>query len=256
MSHRSAQVLFNLLKTKSVVEFQDILTALDGASSSTAFRYLQQVPYRSSYNHNGRYYTLYQSPQFDRFGLLHHGDISFSRDGTLKATVKRLIQESEAGFTQREMQELLRVRVQAFLQVLVKEREVGRERLEGIYHYLHAKPEISKVQRQCRIESIETAKKSIAKIDDTVIIRVLLVLIRYPGSPPDQVIRHLRGYSPPIVLKQVEVVFARYDIGKKGGLRSFKVVPGSRAACRLVGGRDRPGNDGTKNAGVCRRFCR
>ncbi len=53
MPHRSAQVLLDLLKTKPVVEFQDILTALDGASSSTAFRYLQQVPYRSSYNHNG-----------------------------------------------------------------------------------------------------------------------------------------------------------------------------------------------------------
>lgn len=221
MSCRSAQVLLDLLKTKSVVEFQDILRALDGASSSTAFRYLQQVPYRSSYNYNGRYYTLYQPSRYDRFGLLHHGDIYFSRDGTLKATVKRLIQKSETGFTQREMQELLRVRVQAFLQVLVKEREVERERLGGIYHYFHAKPEIGKVQLQCRIKRIEAAKESNVEIDDTIIIRVLIVLIRYPGSPPDQVIRHLRGYSPPIVLKQVEAVFARYDIGKKRGPTIF-----------------------------------
>jgi hypothetical protein len=221
MSRRSAQVLLDLLKTKSVVKFEDILTALDGASSSTAFRYLQQVPYRSSYNYNGRYYTLYEPSRYDRFGLLHHGDIYFSRDGTLKATVKRLIQESEIGFTSREMQELLRVRVQAFLPVLVKEREVERERLGGIYHYLHAKPEIGKVQRQGRIKRIEAAKESHVEIDDTIIIRVLIVLIRYPGSLPDQVIRHLRGYSPPIVLKQVEAVFARYDIGKKRGPTIF-----------------------------------
>ncbi len=52
MSRRSAQVLLELLKTQSVVEFRDILRALDGASSSTAFRYLQQVPYRSSYNYS------------------------------------------------------------------------------------------------------------------------------------------------------------------------------------------------------------
>ncbi len=221
MLRRSAQVLLDLMKVKPVVEFQDILRALDGASSSTAFRYLQQVPYRSSYNHNGRYYTLYEPSQYDRFGLLHHGDIYFSRDGTLKATVKRLVQESESGFTQREMQELLRVRVQSFLQVLVKEREVVRERLAGIYHYLHAKPEIGQVQRQCRIERIEAANKSKVEIDDILIIRVLLVLIRYPGSPPDQVIRHLRGYSPPIVLKQVDAVFARYGIGEKGGPTIF-----------------------------------
>lgn len=221
MPRRSAQVLLDLLKTKPVVEFQDILAVLDGASSSTAFRYLQQVPYRSSYNHNGRYYTLYEPSRHDRFGLLHHGDIYFSRDGTLKATVRRLIQESEAGFTQREMQELLRVRVQTFLQALFKEREVKRERLEGIYHYLHSKSEIGKIQLQHRIEFIEAAKESKVEIDDTIVIRVLLVLIRYPGSKPDQVIRHLRGYSPPIVLKQVDAIFTRYAIGEKGGPTIF-----------------------------------
>ena len=113
---RSAQLLLDLLKVKSVVKFQDILAALNDASSATAFRYLQQVPYRSSYNHNGRYYAIYEPSRYDRFGLFHHGDIYFSRDGTLKATVRRLILESEAGFTQREMQELLRVRVQSCLQ--------------------------------------------------------------------------------------------------------------------------------------------
>ena len=221
MHRRSAQVLIDLLKTKHVVEFRDIIAALDGASSSTAFRYLQQVPYLSSYNHNGRYYTLYEPSRHDRFGLRHHGDIFFSRDGTLKATVRRLIHESEAGFTQREMQELLRVRVQSFLQVLLKEQEVKRERLERIYHYLHVKPEINNVQLRCRIEHIEADKESKVEIDDTMVIRVLLVLIRHPGSTPDQVIRHLRGYSPPIVLKQVNMVFTRYDIGKKGGPTIF-----------------------------------
>jgi len=212
-------VLLDLLKAKPVVEFQDIQAALDGASSSTAFRYLQNVPYRSSYNHNGRYYTLYEASRYDRFGLLHHGDIYFSRDGTLKPTVRRLIQESEAGFTQRELKELLRVRVQNFLQALFKEREVQRERLEGIYHYLHAEPGIGQAQLRRRIEDIATAKESKVEVDDTMVIRVLLVLIRYTGSKPDQVVRHLRGYSPPIVLKQVEAVFARYAIApaEKGG---------------------------------------
>ncbi|MCP4409749.1 MAG: hypothetical protein GY807_18800 [Gammaproteobacteria bacterium] len=221
MSRRSAQVLLELLKSQSVVEFRDILRALDGASSSTAFRYLQQVPYRSSYNYNGRYYTLYEPSHYDGYGLLHHGDIYFSRDGTLKATVKRLIQESETGFTQHELQELLRVRVQAFLPVLVKAREVERERWGGLYHYFHATPELGQVQRHCRIHRIEAAKESDVEIDDTMIIRVLLVLIRYPGSLSDQVVRHLRGYSPPIVLKQVDAVFARYDIGEKGGPTIF-----------------------------------
>lgn len=221
MARRSAQVLLDLLKTKPIVEFQDILAALDGASSSTAFRYLQQVPYRSSYNHNGRYYTLHEPSRYDRFGLLVHRDIYFSRDGTLKPTVRRLIQQSEAGFTQRELQELLRVRVQIFLQALLEDREIQRERLEGIYHYLHPEPEMGQAQLRRRIERIAAAKESKVEVDDTTVIRVLLVLIRYPGSKLDQVVRRLRGYSPPIVLKQVDAVFARYAIGKKGGPTIF-----------------------------------
>jgi len=221
MPHRSAQVLLDLLKTKPVVEFQDILTALDGASSSTAFRYLQQVPYRSSYNHNGRYYTLHEPSRYDRFGLLVLGDVYFSCDGTLKPTVQRLVQESEAGFTQRELQELLRVRVQIFLQALLEDRKIQRERLEGIYHYLHPEPETGQAQLRRRNERIAAAKESKVEIDDTTVIRVLLVLIRYPASKLDQVVRRLRGHSPPVVSKQVEAVFARYAIGKKRGPMIF-----------------------------------
>jgi hypothetical protein len=221
MAHRSAQVLIDLMMTKPVVAFQDILEALDGASSSTAFRYLQQVPYRSSYNHNGRYYTLHDPSRYDSFGLLRHGDIYFSRDGTLKPTVRRLIWESEAGLTQRELQELLRVRVQSFLQALVKAKDVERQRLEGLYHYLHSQREIRTAQLRRRRERIAAAKQREVEIDDTTVIRVLLVLIRYPGSKPADVIRRLRGHTPLIVLPQVEAVFTRYDIGKKGGPTIF-----------------------------------
>jgi len=221
VTRRSAQVLLDLLKTKPVVTFQDILEALDGASSSTGFRYLQQVPYRSSYNYNGCYYTLHEPSRYDRFGLLRYKDIYFSCDGTLKPTVRRLIHESEAGFTQRELQELLRVRVQIFLQTLVEEREVKRERVEGLYHYLHSEPETQKAQLRRRIEHIKVAKESQVTIDDMMVIRVLLVLIRHPGSKPDEVVRYLRGYSPPIGLRQVDAVFTRYTIGEKGGPSIF-----------------------------------
>jgi hypothetical protein len=214
-------MLRELLKARPVVEFKDILGALEGASAATAFRYLRQIPYRTSYNHNGRYYTLDDASRYDRLGLFRHGDIYFSRDGTLKATVCRLILESEAGFTQRELQEVLRVRVQAFLQSLVNGGEVARRLFEGIFHYVHTQPEIQEAQWQRRLERVRAAKGSEVKIDDNVVIRVLLVVIRHPGSAPAQVVRYLRGYTPPVVLEQVDAVFARYAIGQKGGPSIF-----------------------------------
>ncbi|MCF7979549.1 MAG: hypothetical protein K9L82_16375 [Chromatiaceae bacterium] len=70
-------------------------------------------------------------------------------------------------------------------------------------------------------------------VDDAVVIQVLLALIRHPGLGPAEVVRSLRGHSPPIVLEQVVAVFARYaleEVGKKGGLR--RVQPCNDAALR------------------------
>ena len=89
--------------------------ALEDASRATAFRYLAQVPYRRSYNHNGRYYALHDRTRYDRFGLWSRGDVHLSIDGSLRATVRRLVHEAEAGATHRELQERLRIRVRTTL---------------------------------------------------------------------------------------------------------------------------------------------
>ncbi|NOY94579.1 MAG: hypothetical protein GXP55_25660, partial [Deltaproteobacteria bacterium] len=62
-------MLIELLKSKPLVKFSEIQAALAGASRSTTFRYLEQVPYRSSYNHNGRFYMLHDPGRYDRWGL-------------------------------------------------------------------------------------------------------------------------------------------------------------------------------------------
>ena len=58
------------------------------------------------------------------------------------------------------------------------------------------------------------------KVDDHIIIEVLLILIRHPSYRPANVARALRGHIPPITTEQVNEVFSRYDleeIGKKKG---------------------------------------
>lgn len=55
-----------------------------------------------SYNHNGRYYTHRDPVRFDRHGLFSLGEVHFSRDRSLAATVQRLVREAAAGRTQKE----------------------------------------------------------------------------------------------------------------------------------------------------------
>ncbi len=223
MAKRSPEQLLRLFESKPVVEFKDIQRALDNASRATCFRYLQQVPYHRSYNANGRYYTRKDPTRYDRFGLFSCGAILFSRDNTLGETIRRLVWESEAGWTQRELQDVLRVRVQVVLLHTFHQGKVDREKVHGFYVYLHPEAAVRAAQldrRQERASFVVPATEGEPEIGDAVIIQVLLTLLHHPGAKAADVVRYLRGHSPPITMAEVRVVFARYEldeIGKKGG---------------------------------------
>ena len=214
MANRSADMIVNLLQSKDVVTFEEIQNALGEASRATTFRYLKQVHYMRSYNRNGSYYTLFDPTLFDRWGIYSQRDIYFSRDGKLGSTVKRLVRESEAGMTQRELQNLLKVRVQVLLLEAVRLGTIRRERIEGFYLYLHNDPDHGENQLKKRQERIISHLSPIGSvtIDEHIIIEVLLVLIQHPDYQPVDVIRSLRGHVPIITTEQVTEVFSRYNL--------------------------------------------
>ena len=219
---RSAKTLRDLFASETVVDLPRIQLALGGASSMTAFRYLRQIPYRRSYNHNGRYYCLHEPSRYDRLGLWSVGDVHFSVDGSLGKTVRRLVHEMEAGATHRELQERVRVRVHNTLLTLLRRGEIERERLAQLYVYLHPDAEIREEQIQRRGALLHAGKtlRIETAVPEEIVIQVLLTLLHHPGAKAAEVLRYLRGHSPPVAMEQVEAVFARYDlasIGKKGG---------------------------------------
>jgi hypothetical protein len=222
MTYRSPDMIVQLLQSKDIVTFEEIQNALGAASRATTFRYLKQVQYMRSYNHNGRYYTFRDPTIFDRWGLYSQGGVFFSREGKLGETVKRLIQESEAGMTQRELQDLLKVRVQVLLLDAIRHHKIRRELVAGLYLYLHNDPGIGDTQLKSRHARISThhSLQEFRIIDDHIVIEVLLILIRHSGYQPADVTRALRGHIPPITKEQVIEVFSRYEleeIGKKKG---------------------------------------
>jgi len=217
---RSSQILTELFNSKTVVELATIQKALNGVSVVTAFRHLKQVPYRRSYNHNCRYYTLHDPSRYDRFGLWSWKGIHFSVDGSLKNTVRRLVEEAVAGTFHWEIQERLSVRAHNTLLHLCRKAEIDREEMDGNYLYLHSDKGIGAVQLDKRRELLEAQRFEEEEVTDTVVIQVLLLLIRHPGSRAGEVARRLKGHSPPITMRHVLVVFDRYgldEVGVKGG---------------------------------------
>jgi hypothetical protein len=216
---RSPQKLIDLFAEKAVVDLPTIRSALGDASVQTAFRYLKLVPYRRSYDHNGRYYALYRASRFDRSGLWSFEGIHFSVDGSLRSTVRRLVWEAPAGATHSELQLVLRLRVHNTLLDLSQKGEICRESLAGFYVYLHSEQSVRDAQLRRRREQL-AAQQTATEVTDSVVIEVLLVLVRYPGAHLAEVVRRLRGHAPPIGAEHVRIVFERYDLerlGEKGG---------------------------------------
>jgi len=216
---RSTQKLTEMFHRKTVVDLPAIQKALGDVSVQTAFRYLKLVPYRRSYDHNGRYYTLYDASQFDRAGLWSIKGIHFSVDGSLKSTVRRLVYEASAGATHKELHLQLQLRVQNTLLELWRKAEISRESPAGFYVYLHTEKSVRKAQLAKRREQL-AAQQAHAEITDAVIIEVLLTLIRYPDAGFAGVVRRLQGHSPPITAEHVRIILDRFNLenfGEKGG---------------------------------------
>lgn len=215
MPRRSPDLLLPLLTADSPVTFEQLQRALHQASRATTFRYLRQLRYLRSYNHNGRFYTARDPDRFDRFGLFALGDAWFSRDRSLAATVQRLLGESADGFSDRELRHLLHVPVQPFLRAAVRGGHARREPLGGVYVYFSADPQRGAQQLQARQQ-----RRVAAALTPQVIIAVLLALLRDPGAQPVALAHRLQDHSPPIGQTQVQAVFERFDLAevvKKGG---------------------------------------
>lgn len=221
-SRRSAEDLIRVLTSVEVADLPTLQARLGNASPRTVFRYLSRIPYRRSYNHNGRFYMLHDPARYDAFGLYSHGDIHFSVDGSLYETVRRLVWESEAGATQREIQDRLCARVHKTLLDLHRQQQVGRTPMPKVFLYHHIDGAIADKQRRQRQGRLDAACRTAGSdVSDTDVIRILLVLLHYPGSRPMDVVRHLRGHAPPIQRDHVETVYSRYHLGEKGGPAIF-----------------------------------
>jgi hypothetical protein len=130
-----ATKLVDLFKQQKIASMQELKEALGTRADATVFRKLRELSYLSSYSHRGRYYTLGSIPVFDQWGLWSFRSVWFSERGTLLATAEALIDESEQGFFETELESLLNVEVRGSLLKLIQKERVWREKVFGRYLY-------------------------------------------------------------------------------------------------------------------------
>ncbi len=185
MTESATRQVADLFRKTPVMEMRAIERALGGRSRRSLFRDLDTLGYLSSYTHTGRYYTLASVPEFDPDGLWRYQGIGFSRDGTLKATVRRLAESAEAGRTQRELQLRLQVRVHNPLLDLVEHKQLRREPIVAEYVYVAAaRDKAAKQIEQRRALVAAGMATTTVPVAPTLELEVLIEVIHGAQVPP------------------------------------------------------------------------
>lgn len=171
------------LKQKKVFMLEQLVSQLE-CSIPTARLKLKRWGAYTSYNQNGRYYTLPAVPCFDENGLWCFKDICFSKHGNLKNTLICLIEQASAGLTGKEIGDLVGLPPRSFLHHFRDVPGIKREKIGGVYVYFADDPDRFQVQLALRLREVADAKESLRDFE---MVLVLSALIRHHGITLEEI---------------------------------------------------------------------
>ncbi len=199
-------------RKRKILTIEQLHTLLS-CSIPTVRKRLMLWDCHTSYNSNGRYYTLSGIPQFDEYGLWEYRGIRFSQFGTLKQTIIHLISESDEGLTAAETGELVGLNPRSFMVHFKELPQLHREKLQGRYLYTSADPATGGRQRSKREATVK--KAAALNLSDHVAMLVFADFIRNPLTPLSNRIQQLRRQGLSVDEKIITALLDRHGITEK-----------------------------------------
>ncbi len=138
------------LENNLIATVDELRRASGTEATMTIFRSLSRVGYRTSYSHRGRYYTLFETPDFGEYGLWSCHTAMFSRYGNLLETAAALVTRSAAGYTSFELESVLQVEVKHALLQLERRGALARARVGKSYIYFAKESGQRRLQKLAR----------------------------------------------------------------------------------------------------------
>ena len=181
------------------------------SSIHTARRRLKQWQAANSYNHNGRYYTLPDVPEFDGNGLWRWHGVFFSQYGNLKQTVIALVQRSPAGLDAGELRSLVGLDPRSFLSAFATDPRLRREKAQGLFVYYSADVAVYSGQRQRR-GTLQAAGRQPTPSEA---IAILVAKIKHPAFSPEALSRQLRKQKVLVKAESLQKFFLRHGLAVK-----------------------------------------
>lgn len=201
-----------LVLTRQKVFTFDQLLGILGCSVRSGRSKIKQWQALTSYNQNGRYYTMPSVPRFDSHGLWQYKGIYFSKHGTLKNTVVNLVNESGAGLAASHIGQMLGLSPRSFLHHFKATPGIFREKHGGVYIYFSDDEAKYESQRRKRVESIALSS---APLSEAEAILILVSLIQHHGITLDQIMELSQIKKSRLSRAVVSDFMLRHDLVKK-----------------------------------------
>jgi len=201
-------------KKQKLAPLKDLSIVLGTQSRMSIFRRLSKLNYLSSYTHSGAYYTLPEAIQFDSGGLWIYEGVGFSQHGNLKQTITHLVECSDKGKTQSELQSHLKIRVHNTLLALYRKHIIDRKRVNGKNVYISVNSSRSIEQLSQRDAGVSS--HSLLKLANWLIIDVLVAIIQCHKLEikSEDILKKLENKNHDITLAQVESIIIQLDLKK------------------------------------------
>ncbi len=169
MQKSNLQKIEEFILSKRIVTFKELKGHIGNTSRMTIIRRLRDLSYLSSYSHTGKYYTLDSIPDFSKEGLWSCNSVYFSKFDTLINTCHNFVNNSESGYSVKELQDILHVNVKFSLIELHKRGKLYREKCRGGYVYFNKHFPRRKQQLIIRHSQKEATVLNIGKLSSHVI---------------------------------------------------------------------------------------
>ncbi|MCG8687383.1 MAG: hypothetical protein MI892_21075 [Desulfobacterales bacterium] len=173
------------VKKQKIFTLKKLVSLLD-CSSRTAQAKLKLWEAYTSYNQNGKYYTLPEIPQFDIHGIWRFKTAAFSKHGNLKKTIVHLVNTSPDGLTGRQLGELLGLSPQSFLHHFRNCPGICREKHAGVYVYFSDNTPV--FDNQVRKRKALINRSAMISISAPESIMILVAIIKHHGISAEDIL--------------------------------------------------------------------
>ncbi len=212
LDHEKIKAIWHQLEKAKIFNIGELVSLLTCSVPNARLKIKQWQAF-TSYNQNGKYYTLPQVPQFDDHGLWRYRNAAFSKHGNLKKTVIHLVSMACAGLSGKQLGEILGLSPQSFLHHFRQCPGIRREKYDGVFIYFSDVGEVYKKQLQQRTSV--SVLSAIETLPDPEAVMILVAIIRQHGISAEEILALPEIKKSRITLSAVKGFMSYHGLLKK-----------------------------------------